>query len=148
MYGIPPGIFGYTLDTSLAVVGLIWHGVLEKFPGLKIVHSHLGGVVPYLVQRMENSWQFFSKDLKYELKKSASEYYQEQVYPDSISSYPPALKCCLDFVGPEHILLGTDYAHGPGIIEQAVADVKGMGLSPEDTDSILGGNAARIFHLW
>jgi aminocarboxymuconate-semialdehyde decarboxylase len=146
-YNVPPGIFGYTLDTSMAVVGLIWNGVLEKFPRLNIIHSHLGGTVPYLATRMENSWKFFSKSYGLELKKTPAEYYKDQVYPDSISSSQPALKCCLDFIGADHICLGTDYAHGPGIMEVAVSDIKEMGLSKKDTDSILGGNAIRLFNL-
>lgn len=146
-YGIPPGIYGYTLDTSMAVMGLIWHGVLEKFPKLNIIHSHLGGVVPYLIGRMENSWQTNSEELKLKLQKAPSEYYKEQVYPDCISSFLPAMKCCLEFIGSRHICLGTDYAHGQGNIEKALTYVNEMRLSQEDTNNILGGNAARLFHL-
>ena len=144
---LPLPLFGYVLDTTMAVVSLIFQGVLEKYPGLKIIHSHLGGVVPYLVQRMEDSFRSYSKEWGLELPKTPSEYYKSQVYPDSISFHLPAMRCCLDFVGPDHILLGTDYAHPVGNPEQAIAYVRDMGLSEEDTNKILGGNAARIFKL-
>jgi len=142
-------LYGFTLDTTVAVVSLIWQGVLERYPGLKIIHAHLGGMVPYLVQRMEDCWRISStyKGLGLELPKTPSEYYKRQVYPDSMSAYLPAMRCCLDFVGPRHICLGTDYAHGIGNWEEAIAFVKGVGLPEEDTNNILGGNASRIFRI-
>lgn len=82
-----------------------------------------------------------------ELPKAPSEYYKEQVYVDTISYHLPAMRCCLDWLGPDHIMLGTDYAHPIGHIEQAVHDVTDMCLSEEDTGKILGENAARIFKL-
>jgi len=141
------GLYGFTYDTTMAVMSLIWQGVLEKYPRLTLIHSHLGGVVPYLVERMEDSWRVSAKMLGLELPKEPSEYYRRQVYPDSISGYLPAMRCCLDFVGPRHICLGTDYAHGIGNWVQAIAFVKALGLSEEDTNNILGGNAARIYHI-
>jgi len=58
------------------------------------------------------------------------------------------MRCCLEFVGPRHICLGTDYAHGSGtIIEHAAGYVREMGLDEEDTNNILGGNAMRLFNL-
>jgi aminocarboxymuconate-semialdehyde decarboxylase len=94
---------------------------------------------------MEDCWRSYSEeDLGLKLAKTPSEYYKSQVYPDSMSAYLPAMRCCLDFVGPRHICLGTDYAHKIGNWEQAVTFVKELGLSEEDTNSILGGNAARI----
>jgi len=145
--GIPFQLFGYTLDTSMAVISLIFKGVLERHPGLKIIHSHLGGVVPYLVGRMEDSFSGYAKEWNIELPKSPSEYYKRQVYPDSINYNVPSLRCCLDWVGATHIVLGTDYAHRVGRPEQAVDFIKRLGLSQEDTDNILGGNAVRIFGL-
>jgi aminocarboxymuconate-semialdehyde decarboxylase len=139
-------LYGFTLDTTVAVVSLIWQGVLERYPGLKIIHAHLGGMVPYLVQRMEDCWRvsFSYKGLGVELPKTPSEYYKRQVYPDSMSAYLPAMRCCLEFVGADHICLGTDYAHSIGNWQQAIDFVKRLGLPKEDTDNILGGNAARI----
>ncbi len=150
-YKTAAGIYGYPLDTTLAVMGLIFEGVLEKFPDLNVIHPHLGGVVPYLVWRMEKAWQHhFDTSLlpsSDRLPKTPSEYYKQQVYADSVSSYLPAMRCCLDFVGPRHLCLGTDYAHGPADWNNAISIVREMNLSEEDTDDILGGNASRIFKL-
>lgn len=143
-----PALYGFLLDTTMAVTSLIWCGVLETYPGLKIVHAHLGGMVPYLVKRMEDCWQFYLKSFGGEtLPKRPSEYYRRQVFPDSVSSYPPAMRCCLDFVGSEQIVLGSDYPFPVGGWEQAIDFIKQLNLSEEDTRKILGKNAARIFHL-
>lgn len=144
-----PGLYGFTLDTTIAVMSLIWQGILEKHPGLNIIHAHLGGMVPYLAQRADDCWRTYlergESDMRLPL--TPSEYYKRQVYPDSMSAYLPALRCCLDFVGPGHICLGTDYAHSIGNWENAVAFIKELGLPEEDTNNILGGNAARIFNI-
>ena len=144
---LPFPLFGFTLDTTMAVVSLIFQGVLEKFPRLKLIYAHLGGVVPYLVQRMEDSFRSYSREWGFELSKTPSEYYRSQVYIDCISFHLPALRCALDFMGVEHILLGTDYAHPVGDPERAIASVRELGLPEGETLNILGGNAARVFGL-
>jgi aminocarboxymuconate-semialdehyde decarboxylase len=144
---LPLPLFGFVLDTTMAVISLIFQGVLEKYPMLKLIHSHLGGVVPYMVGRIDDSFSSYCKEYGLELPEAPSYYYKRQVYVDSISYHLPAMKCCLDWLGPEHIVLGTDYAHPVGHIEEAIRYVRDMGLCEEDTDKILGGNAATIFRL-
>ena len=144
---LPSALFGFVFDTTMAIISLIFQGVLEKYPKLKLVHSHLGGVVPYMVGRIDDCFNNYFKEYGLELPKAPSEYYREQVYVDSISYHLPAMRCCLDWLGTDHIMLGTDYAHPIGHIEVAKRDIMHMGLSEEDTDKILGRNAARIFKL-
>ena len=144
---LPSPLFGFVFDTTIAVISLIFQGVLEKYPKLKLIHSHLGGVVPYMVGRIDDCFNNYFQEYGLELPKAPSVYYREQVYVDSISYHLPAMKCCFDWLGPDHIMLGTDYAHPIGHIEVAKRDIMDMGLSEEDTDKILGRNAARIFKL-
>ena len=144
---LPSGLFGFVFDTTMAVISLIFQGVLEKYPKLQLVHSHLGGVVPYMVGRIDDCFNNYSKEYGLELPKAPSDYYKGQVYVDSVSYHLPAMRCCFDWLGPDHIMLGTDYAHPIGHIEEAIRYVRDMGLSEENTDKILGRNAARIFQL-
>ena len=144
---LPSPLFGFELDTTMAVTGLIFQGVLEKYPKLKLIHSHLGGVVPYMAGRIDDCFSAYSKEYGLDLPKTPSEYYKKQVYVDSISYHLPAMKCCLDWLGLDHIMLGTDYAHPIGHWEEAIRYVKDMGLSEEDTNKILAVNATQLFRL-
>lgn len=144
---LPDPLYGFTFDTTMAVISLIWRGIFEQFPKLNVIHAHLGGIVPYLVQRMEDCWPAHQKVLGLHLSKAPSEYYKKHVYPDSMSAYPPAMRCCLDFVGPGHICLGTDYPHRIGNWEDAIRLIENLGLSGQETDDILSGNATRLFRL-
>ena len=146
-HGLRNSLYGFTFDTTMAVMSLIWQGVLEKYPGLNIIHAHLGGVVPYLAQRLEDCWRVHVQEYGQGLPKTPSQYNKSQVYPDSMSAYLPAMRCCLEFVGPQHICLGTDYAHGIGNWERAISLVKDLGLPERETHSILGGNAAKICNI-
>lgn len=147
-----PGLYGFVLDTTMAVMSLIWQGVTEKYPRLNIIHAHLGGVVPYLVGRMEECWHV-AQTVKPPiievdpLPHTPAFYYKRQVYPDTMSDYLPAMKCCLEFVGSSHLVMGTDYAHTIGNWETAVSYIKQAGLPEEETNNILGKNAVRLFKL-
>jgi aminocarboxymuconate-semialdehyde decarboxylase len=144
---MPLPLFGFILDTTMAVTGLIFQGILEKFPKLKIIHAHLGGVFPYLVGRIDDSFKSYSKDYGFSLQQMPSEYYKKNVYVDAISFHLPAMKCALEFLGPDHILMGTDYAHPIGGPERVVGFIKDLGLPEEDTEKILWKNAVKLFKL-
>lgn len=148
---IPYQLWGYTLDTSMAVVSLILQGVMEKYPKLRFVHGHLGGMVPYFVRRLHDSYKGYAKEWGIDLKESPEITYKERVYPDTTSFYLPAMKCCLEWVGPSHMGLGTDYAHRVGDPEGAISAVKALGeqagLSQDEIDMILGKNMEKLYKL-
>jgi aminocarboxymuconate-semialdehyde decarboxylase len=148
---IPYQLYGYTLDTSMAVISLIFNGVFQKYANLKAVHSHLGGMVPYLVQRLRASWKGYAKEWGLELDETPDITYATRVWPDTTSFYLPAMRCALEWVGPEHLVVGTDYAHRVGDPEGAIQAVKDLGASvslPQDkTDMMLGKNAEALFKL-
>ena len=151
MMKIPYQLWGYTLDTSMAVVSLIFQGVFEKFPKLTVIHGHLGGTVPYFVRRLQDSYKGYGKEWGVELKESPDITYKTRVYPDTTSFYLPAMKCCLEWVGPGHMCIGTDYAHRVGDPEGAIKAVQDLGdqagLSQDQVDLILGKNLEGLFKL-
>ncbi|MFH1137821.1 MAG: amidohydrolase family protein [Pseudomonadota bacterium] len=148
---IPYQLWGYTLDTSMAVVSLIFQGFFEKYKKLTMVHGHLGGMVPYFVRRLHDSYKGYGKEWGIELSESPDETYRKRVYPDTTSFYLPAMKCCLEWVGPDHMGIGTDYAHRVGDPEGAIKAVKDLGeqfgLSQDGIDQILGKTWETIFKL-
>jgi len=146
--GLPFQLYGYTLDTTMAVVSLIFNGTLEKHPGLKLIHCHLGGMAPYMLRRLDDSFKGYGKEWGYEgLPKKPSEYYKSQVWPDTCNFNKPAVTCCYDVMGADHIVLGTDYAHRVGDPEGAIANVMGLDIPAEAKDKILGGNVEKLFNL-
>ena len=148
---IPYQLWGYTLDTSMAVVSMIFQGLFQKFKKLTLVHGHLGGMVPYFVRRFEDSYKGYGKEWGIELSESPDKTYRKRVYPDTTSFYLPAMKCCLEWMGADHMCIGTDYAHRVGDPEGAIKAVKTWveqaGLSQQEIDMILGKNLERIFKL-
>lgn len=144
---MPLPLYGFILDTTMAVTGLIFHGVLDRFPGLKIIHAHLGGVVPYLVGRINDCYRSYAGDYGFSLPGLPTEYYQRNVYVDAISFHLPAMRCALDFLGADHIMVGTDYAHPIGGPEKIMGFIKELGLPQEDFEKVLWKNAAKVFRL-
>ncbi|RBP02198.1 aminocarboxymuconate-semialdehyde decarboxylase [Roseiarcus fermentans] len=148
---IPYQLYGYTFDTTMAVISLIFHGVFSRHKNLKVIHAHLGGMAPYLVRRLRDSWKGYSKEWGLELDEYPDDIYKRQVYPDTTSFYLPAMKCCLEWVGAEHMMIGTDYAHRVGDPEGAIKSILDLGdqakLSRDQIDLILGKNAEKLFNL-
>lgn len=145
---LPFQLFGYTLDTTMAVVTLIFNGVFEKHPGLKLVHCHLGGMAPYMLRRLDDSFKGYGKEWGYDpLPKKPSEYYQSQVWADTCNFNKAAVTCCYMVMGADHMALGTDYAHRVGDPEGAIANVMNLDIPEEDKNKILGLNMAKIFNI-
>ncbi len=145
---LPFQLYGYTMDTTMVVTSLIYQGVFEKYPNLKVHHCHLGGMIPYMIGRVDNAFKRFDKEWGIELPKAPSEYYKNQVYVDILSLHVPAIKCALEFMGAEHLLFGTDYPHrASGTVEENFAALDSMGLTEEDKDKIFEKNAVKLFNL-
>jgi aminocarboxymuconate-semialdehyde decarboxylase len=147
-YGLVP-ILGYEFDLMLAQAKLIYGGVLEEFPNLKFIFSHLGAGTPFLKQRIENGWGFAksSPDKKARISKPPS-YYLEMLYLESVSFYKPAMMCAIQCSGVDKILFGTDYPLYPlGDIPGSLKMVRELDLCESDKNKILGGNAKRLFKL-
>lgn len=148
---IPYQLYGYTLDTTMAVIGLIFNGTFQRNKTFKLIHAHLGGVAPYLVRRLKDSWKGYAKEWGLELDEHPEETYRKRIWADTCSFYLPAMKCCMEWLGPEHMVIGTDYAHRVGDPEGAIKSVIDLGkeldLPQETVDQILGRNAEELFNL-
>lgn len=148
---IPYQLYGYTVDSTLAVISLIFNGVFEKHKKIRMIHAHLGGIAPYMVRRLEDSWAGYAKEWGLELSEHPEETYRKRIYPDTTSFYMPAMKCCFEWMGVEHLVIGTDYAHRVGDPEGAIQCIFDLGreldLSQDKVDLLLGKNAEKMFNL-
>jgi aminocarboxymuconate-semialdehyde decarboxylase len=102
-------------------------------------------------RRLQDAWKGYSKEWGLELEETPDVVYQKRVYPDTTSFYLPAMKACMEWVGPERLLIGTDYAHRVGDPEGAIQAINDLGedagLTQDQVDMIMGKNAEALYGL-
>src|SRR5262245_17286388 len=108
--GVLTNTIGNPLETTIALSHLIFEGTLDRFPGLKICAAHGGGYLPSYAARSDAIGTTFPHRMTRQLKKKPTEYVR-QLYVDSIVFTPEALRHLAAEIGPDHILMGTDYPY-------------------------------------
>jgi aminocarboxymuconate-semialdehyde decarboxylase len=134
-------LIGNPVDTTIAAASLVFGGVLERHPSLKICLSHGGGFTPYQAARWQHGWQVRGEP-KANLKVSPDASIR-RFYYDTILHAPAPLEFLVGAVGAAHVLLGSDYPFDMGTLECA-RQVKRLALPQADRDVILGGSAAAL----
>ena len=118
---------GFVADTTLAFTRIIFDGFLDQYPNLKLIASHGGGALPYLVGRFDKGDEVEIPSRR-RMKARPSEYLK-RIWYDCITYHPAALQFLISVVGADRVLFGTDYPH-------QVHDIKGL-------DGEYGGAADR-----
>jgi len=135
---------GNPLETTIAAAHLIMAGVMERHPGLKVLLAHGGGTILSLRGRLHHA-HTFQPQARARLKESPEESLR-RFYFDTVTHDGGLLRSLVDFVGADHVLLGSDYPFDMGV-ERPLEIVRQAGLAPSDEALILGGNAARLLGL-
>jgi predicted TIM-barrel fold metal-dependent hydrolase len=138
-------IMGFTVDTSLAILRLVFSGVLRRLPNLKLVASHLGGVFPYLRGRIDVAYNAYP-ECKVNISEPPS-VYLKKVWADSVCYNSDILMSTYAFSGAEKIVMGTDFPHEIHDLDHAVKRIKSLKISDEEKEQILGGNAIKLLKL-
>ena len=136
-------MFGLMIDTSIAMLRLILGGVLERHPKLLIVHPHCGGVLPYLMPRIEEQTEVKRRGRE-NIKRPPGEYYRN-VYLDMTSPSTLAMDYAYRFSQPDRLLFGSDHPWVKiDLLKQCI-----LSLDIKDTDKalIMGENARKLFRL-
>ncbi|MGD2120830.1 MAG: amidohydrolase family protein [Gemmatimonadota bacterium] len=133
---------GFLFDTTLAAAHLVLAGVPERFPRIKWVLAHLGGTIPFLMERLDRCFHAYEVSRKH-ISVPPSEYLKKFYY-DTVNFDVDALRFTIDLVGVDRILAGSDYPHLIGSLEKMKASIQALGLSQEDEAKVFGGNAERI----
>ena len=141
-------LFGWPFDTTQAVWRLIFGGVLERYPLLKIVTHHLGAMLPYFSRRIETNFNGFLKD---KLPRHISEYWKNIYGDTAVDGTVAAYPCGYAFFGPDRMMYGSDYPFGPesgeDFIRENLLGIKKMSIPEEDKKKILGESARKLLKI-
>ena len=137
-------IIGFPFDTSLAVARMCYDGMFEEFPDIRWIIGHLGGAVPYLMERMDNGFRDFA-DCRAKIDRLPS-VYLKHLYYDTVSFSAHTLTMVRNMVGADHMVMGSDYPHLLGSIDRAVTSIEGLEISEKEKTQIFEGTALRILN--
>jgi uncharacterized protein len=146
--------FGWPYETSVAMARLVFSGVFDRHPGLKIVTHHLGGgMIPFFDGRIgagmevlgsRTSDEDYSRVLS-SLKRPHLEYFREFYADTALFGAGNGLICGLDFFGADRVVFATDAPLGP--IAKTIAAVDALALDAGARAKIMHGNAERLMKI-
>jgi aminocarboxymuconate-semialdehyde decarboxylase len=138
-------IIGHAFEATLATAHLIFNGVVERHPDLKILVVHGGGYLPAYAGRIDHGWRARA-DVSENVPELPSSYLRKFFF-DTMVFEPGQLKYLVDTYGADHVMLGTDYPYDMGDDDPLVIIGETPGLDQDQIDLIAGGNAARLLGL-
>lgn len=136
---------GMPMDSTVFIARMIFGGILERFPDLKVCVTHGGGYLPFSPARFDHAYEA-REDCREHIGRPPSTYLA-QMYFDTVVFDPKLLATLVSRWGADHVLLGTDYP-----FDMSEADPLGLldrvdALGQADRAMIAGGNAARLLRL-
>ena len=137
-------IVGFMFDTTLAVARMCFDGMFREFPDIRWIVAHLGGAVPYLMERLDNGWRDFT-ECRAQIDELPSTYLK-RLYYDTVNFNPHMLNMVREMIGSDHMVMGSDYPHLLGSIERAVSSVEGLDIREEEKRRIFEGTALTILN--
>ena len=137
-------LIGNPTDTSLAFAKLIFGGVLERFPRLKLLLAHAGGFLPYTWGRLDRGYRIQDSSTA-KISKSPGEYLK-LLYFDTITHSRMALEYLVANFGADHVLLGSDYPYDMGDPEP-VATLAAIGVDSDKFNRIASANACKLLRI-
>jgi uncharacterized protein len=152
-------VLGWPYETSVAMARIVFSGLFDTLPEMRLITHHCGAMIPFLAGRAETLWaQLGSRtaDESYagilqRMTHPPIEYFR-LFYADTVlGGSAPALRCGLDFFGVDRIVFASDCPFdpegGPMFIREGIRSVDALGLSDEDQEKIFRSNALRLMRL-
>lgn len=137
-------IVGFMFDTTLAVARMCFDGMLREFPKIRWIVGHLGGAVPYLMERMDNGWRDFP-ECRAKIDELPSTYLK-RLYYDTVNFNPHMLNMARNMLGADHMVMGSDYPHLLGSIDRAVSSIESLDIPEDEKQRIFEGTALSILN--
>jgi predicted TIM-barrel fold metal-dependent hydrolase len=133
-------------DTTLAVSRIVYSGVFDRHPHLKLIAAHLGGMILVYPDRL--NW----REGKVECRQEPETYFKKIYYDTAGPIRAAFIKLAWDTVGPQQILFGSDYPHGRNgrddeFFPMTLKAIDELDLAREDKEKIFYRNAKQLFGL-
>jgi len=146
--------FHWPYETSVAMLRMVFNSLLDRYPKLKIITHHLGGMIPYFDGRVGNGLKVLGQRTSDEdystvlssLKRPHMDYLHD-FYADTamFGGGVSATRCGYEFFGADKVVFATDTPFGP--IAPTISTVKALGLSPADERKLFCGNAETLLKM-
>jgi aminocarboxymuconate-semialdehyde decarboxylase len=135
---------GNPLETATTAAHMVVAGVFERHPGLRVLLAHGGGALLAVRGRLRHAHRF-QPQARSRLRESPDDTIR-RFYFDTLTHDDALLAALIDYAGPEHVLLGSDYPFDMGDARH-VDTVRALGLDPDVEAAVLAGNAERLLGL-
>ena len=143
-------IFGWLFDTSLAMSRLVFSGIMEQYPNLKLITHHMGAMIPHFSERIKGFYEagIFPRVKFAPLSKDPLEYFRKFYADTVLNGSVHAFACGFKFFGPDQIVFATDYPFGPEKgetwLKGALHQIDAADLAPPERDKIIGANVKAL----
>lgn len=137
-------LWGWTVETGTHALRMVFSGLFDLFPGIKIILGHMGEAIPYLLWRLDSRWKIIKHPK--ELKKTPSQYIRDNFYvtTSGMCSNGP-LTCAIQELGEERVMFSVDYPYESSII--AAQFIEQAAISKKVMEKICYENARSVLHL-
>lgn len=150
--------FGWPYETSAAMARLVFSGLFDRHPAIKIITHHMGGMVPYFEGRVGHGWDQLGKrtsDQDYSallrsLKRRPVDYFHDFYADTALFGAAAATECGLKFFGVDRVLFASDmpFDPAPGLYaRETIRIIDGLDITDGERDQIYRGNAERLLKL-
>jgi predicted TIM-barrel fold metal-dependent hydrolase len=152
-------LFGWPYETSACMARIVFSGMLDRLPDMKIITHHLGAMAPFFEARIglgmdQMGTRTSEEDYGVLLKRMAKrpvDYFRMFYGDTSVNGSASALRCGLDFFGASRVLFGTDCPFdpegGPMFIRENIRAIDSLKLKETDRRKVYFGNAVRMLRL-
>jgi len=148
-------LVGWPYDTTSAMFRIVFSGVFDRYPTVRIVTHHHGAFIPLLAPRLENVWpalEVVGLPMPTNISKPYIDHFRNFYCDTAASGFAPkALELAVDFFGPERVLFGSDapfdIQDGQIFTAETLRSIDAMAVSPETRTAMLSKNAKRILKL-
>ena len=149
---------GWPYETSVAMSRLVFAGVFDRWPGIKIITHHMGAMIPYCEGRVGHGWDQLgtrTTDADYtafrqSMKMRPLDYFKKFYADTAVFGAAAATRCGLSFFGVDQVLFASDtpFEPQPGLyIRETIGVLEGLEITGEERERIYWKNAQRLLRL-